>query len=72
MPFMRPLATVIYDSIGYGIDEDGASIHDVIGTRCDPYTYQAMTGHKKVKTDGGHASLLKTRLKYVYLVLTRE
>ena len=48
MPYLRPMVTVIHDSINYGIDEDGGSIHDVIGTRCDPYTFRAMTGRVKV------------------------
>ena len=48
MPYLRPMVTVIHDSINYGIDKDGGSIHDVIGTRCDPYTYRAMTGRVKV------------------------
>lgn len=39
MPFLRPMATITYDSLSwYGWDTDGASVHDVIGTRCDPYT----------------------------------
>lgn len=38
-PTMRPMATVVEDTLGwYGIDEFGGSVHDVIGTRCDPYT----------------------------------
>jgi uncharacterized protein YcgI (DUF1989 family) len=38
-PHMRPLATVSHDTLDwYGWDEDGGSVHDVIGTRCDPYT----------------------------------
>ena len=38
-PFMRPLASITYDTLDwYGWDEDGGSVHDVIGTRCDPYT----------------------------------
>ena len=36
---MRPLATITADTLGwYGWDEDGAGVHDVIGSRCDPYT----------------------------------
>lgn len=39
MPGLRPMATITDDSLGwYGIDEHGGSVHDVIGTRCDPYT----------------------------------
>ena len=38
-PHMRPLATISHDTLDwYGWDDDGGSVHDVIGTRCDPYT----------------------------------
>ena len=38
-PFMRPLATITHDTLDWsGWDDDGGSVHDVIGTRCDPYT----------------------------------
>ena len=44
-PGLRPLATVVEDTLGwYGIDADGCSVHDVIGTRCDPYTHARLTG----------------------------
>src|SRR5262249_41642544 len=37
LPSLRPLATITHDTLGwYGWDEDGAGVHDVIGTRCDP------------------------------------
>ena len=30
---------ITYDTLDwYGWDDDGGSVHDVIGTRCDPYT----------------------------------
>ncbi|MDW8444782.1 MAG: DUF1989 domain-containing protein [Acetobacteraceae bacterium] len=33
------MATITADSLAwYGFDADGAGVHDVIGTRCDPYT----------------------------------
>ena len=39
LPNLRPLATITHNTLDwYGWDEDGAGIHDVIGTRCDPYT----------------------------------
>jgi hypothetical protein len=39
MPHLRPMATISHDTLGwYGFDADGAGVHDVIGTRCDPYT----------------------------------
>ena len=38
-PSLRPMATIIDDSLDwYGFDTFGGSVHDVIGTRCDPYT----------------------------------
>ena len=39
LPYLRPMATIIEDTLDwYGFDEYGGSVHDVIGTRCDPYT----------------------------------
>jgi len=44
-PHMRPMATITGDTLGwYGIDEYGGSVHDVIGTRCDPYTNNLLSG----------------------------
>ena len=37
-PHLRPMATIVADTLDwYGIDDFGGSVHDVIGTRCDPY-----------------------------------
>lgn len=45
LPHLRPLATITHDSLAwYGSDADGARVHDVIGTRCDPYTNHVLTG----------------------------
>ena len=45
MPHLRPMATITHDTLDwYGWDEDGAGVHDVIGTRCDPYTHRRLTG----------------------------
>jgi uncharacterized protein YcgI (DUF1989 family) len=45
LPTLRPLATITHDTLDwYGFDDDGAGIHDVIGTRCDPYTQQLLNG----------------------------
>jgi len=39
IPGLRPMATITHDTLSwYGIDDYGGSVHDVIGTRCDPYT----------------------------------
>ncbi|WP_305968825.1 MULTISPECIES: DUF1989 domain-containing protein [unclassified Mameliella] len=44
-PTLRPMATVVEDSLDwYGIDVFGGSVHDVIGTRCDPYTGNLLSG----------------------------
>jgi uncharacterized protein len=44
-PYLRPMATVVVDSLAwYGADEFGGRVHDVIGTRCDPYTGRALGG----------------------------
>ena len=45
-PYLRPMATIIEDTIDYGFDEDGAGVHDVIGSRCDPYTHHYMVCRK--------------------------
>ena len=44
-PGFRPMATITEDTLAwYGIDADGGSVHDVIGTRCDPYTHNLLSG----------------------------
>ncbi len=44
-PHLRPMATITGDTLGwYGIDPYGGSVHDVIGTRCDPYTHNLLSG----------------------------
>jgi uncharacterized protein YcgI (DUF1989 family) len=45
LPYLRPMATITHDTLGwYGWDDDGAGVHDVIGTRCDPYTNRLLKG----------------------------
>ena len=44
-PYLRPLATIVKDTLDwYGFDDFGGSVHDVIGTRCDPYTAKLLSG----------------------------
>ena len=44
-PFLRPMATMVADTLGwYGRDAFGGRVHDVIGTRCDPYTHWHLSG----------------------------
>ncbi len=45
LPHLRPMATITADTLDwYGFDADGCSVHDVIGTRCDPYTNRLLSG----------------------------
>ncbi len=45
LPSLRPMATITHDTLSwYGFDQDGAGVHDVIGTRCDPYTNFQLKG----------------------------
>ena len=45
LPHLRPMATITQDTLAwYGWDDDGAGVHDVIGTRCDPYTNHLLKG----------------------------
>ena len=45
LPSLRPMATITHDTLAwYGWDADGAGVHDVIGTRCDPYTNLLLSG----------------------------
>ena len=44
--YLRSLTTITWDTLDwYGYDEDGSSVHDVIGTRCDPYTEKLINTH---------------------------
>ena len=45
LPHLRAMATITEDTLDwYGFDSFGGSVHDVIGTRCDPYTQNLLTG----------------------------
>lgn len=44
LPYLRPIITVTDETIQYGIDQDGAGCHDLLGTRCDPYIHKLLTG----------------------------
>jgi uncharacterized protein YcgI (DUF1989 family) len=44
LPYLRPMLTITNDTIKYGVDEDGAGCHDLLGTRCDPYVHKRLNG----------------------------
>ena len=62
MPYVRPLATIVEDTIAYGFDEDGAGVHDVIGSRCDPYTNHLLSGGD-VRPTCCHSNLTRQALR---------
>jgi uncharacterized protein YcgI (DUF1989 family) len=45
LPYLRPLLTITNDTLQwYGVDADGGRVHDLLGTRCDPYVNRILTG----------------------------
>ena len=45
LPHLSMMATIVEDSLSwYGYDDFGGGVHDVIGTRCDPYTHYWLEG----------------------------
>ncbi|MGJ5723528.1 urea carboxylase-associated family protein [Brevibacterium sp. H602] len=45
LPFLRPMATIVGDTLAdYGTDQEGGRVHDTLGTRCDPYVSQMLSG----------------------------
>jgi uncharacterized protein len=45
LPYMRPLCTIVGDSLkDYGVDGQGGRVHDLLGTRCDPYVNKMLSG----------------------------
>ncbi|MDZ7670035.1 MAG: DUF1989 domain-containing protein [Gammaproteobacteria bacterium] len=45
LPFLRPMATIVADTLeDYGMDGEGGRVHDLLGSRCDPYVNQMLTG----------------------------
>lgn len=45
LPYLRPLVTITADGLAwYGTDADGGRVHDLSGTRCDPYVNRMLTG----------------------------
>ncbi|ODV93891.1 hypothetical protein PACTADRAFT_4786 [Pachysolen tannophilus NRRL Y-2460] len=45
LPYLRPLVTITGDSLkDRGQDEWGGRVHDLMGTRCDPYVDKLLSG----------------------------
>ena len=44
LPYLRPLVTITGDTLSeYGVDGVGGRVHDLLGTRCDPYGILSQT-----------------------------
>ena len=44
LPYLRPLVTITGDTLSeYGVDSVGGRVHDLLGTRCDPYGILSQT-----------------------------
>ncbi len=64
LPYLRPMATVFEDTLDwYGVDEHGGRVHDVIGTRCDPYTHHLLSGADYHNTC--HSNLTRALAEYL-------
>lgn len=45
LPYLRPLVTITGDLMAArGLDEHGGRVHDLLGTRCDPYVDKLLSG----------------------------
>jgi uncharacterized protein YcgI (DUF1989 family) len=63
------MATITADTLDwYGIDEYGGSVHDVIGTRCDPYTNMLLSGNNYDHCC--HSNLTRALAKYKNLEIS--
>ena len=68
-PHLRPMATITADTLDwYGIDKYGSSVHDVIGTRCDPYTNMLLSGNNYDHCC--HSNLTRALAKYKNLEIS--
>jgi uncharacterized protein len=63
LPYLRPLVTITADTLGgYGRDSDGGRVHDLLGTRCDPYVNRLLTG--KDADNHCHSNLVRAVLPF--------
>ncbi len=68
-PHLRPMATITHDTLDwYGFDAFGGSVHDVIGTRCDPYTH-ALLNAGAAYHHCCHSNLTRALARYTDLPL---
>jgi len=62
---MRPLCTIVKDSLSwYGADEHGGRVHDLLGTRCDPYINTVLAGAEASFDYHCHSNLTRAILPW--------
>lgn len=62
---MRPLCTIIKDTLSwYGVDEHGGRVHDLLGTRCDPYVNVMLAGEEGSYDYHCHSNLTRAIVPY--------
>jgi uncharacterized protein YcgI (DUF1989 family) len=65
LPFLRPLVTIIHDTLSwYGQDERGGRVHDLLGTRCDPYINAVLSGEPGGYDFHCHSNLTRAVLPF--------
>ncbi|PHH65805.1 hypothetical protein CDD81_1532 [Ophiocordyceps australis] len=65
LPYLRPLATIIHDSLAwYGTDARGGRVHDLLGTRCDPYANALLAGPDAAYDYHCHSNLVRAVLPW--------
>lgn len=63
LPHLRPMATITNDSLAdYDVDGDGGRVHDLLGSRCDPYVNKLLTGEDFDRHC--HSNLVRAVLPY--------
>ncbi|KAH6653758.1 hypothetical protein BKA67DRAFT_563054 [Truncatella angustata] len=65
LPYLRPLVTIIHDTLSwYGQDEHGGRVHDLLGTRCDPYINAVLSGEAGGYDFHCHSNLTRAVLPF--------
>ncbi|KAF2862896.1 meiotic chromosome segregation protein [Piedraia hortae CBS 480.64] len=60
LPYLRPMATILTDSLStYGVDPRGGRVHDLLGTRCDPYISRIFNPGGKAYDFHCHSNLVR-------------
>lgn len=65
LPFLRPLCTIVGDTLqDYGTDKWGGRVHDLLGTRCDPYVDALLTNGENQVDFHCHSNLTRAVMEF--------